>query len=145
MLSDTDYKKVIELDTIPKGNSCAQFAFLELGQKEEAIDFMNRVIAEDEEDVAGNYYNATCLYSRMGETDKALEAFKISLEKGYSRFSHMDNDDDLDGIRSLPLFKEMVQEYREKYKLKGEDMTEQEGIYEDEIVDIPFEKMGTML
>lgn len=37
MLSDTDYKKVIELDTIPKGNSCAQFAFLELGQKRKLL------------------------------------------------------------------------------------------------------------
>lgn len=144
-LSEADYRKVIELDTMPQGSSCAQFAFLELGQKEEAVNFMNRVIAEDEEDVAGNYYNATCLYSRMGETDKALEAFKIALENGYSRFSHMDNDDDLDGIRNLPLFKELMLEYREKYKLRGEDMTEQEEVYEDEIVEIPFEKMGTML
>ena len=66
-----DYEKVVELDTIPGSNSCAQYAFWGLGQKEQAVDFMNRIIQSDSSN-AGNYYDAACLYSRMGEFDQAM-------------------------------------------------------------------------
>lgn len=141
-MSIADYKKVIEIDTIPQSSACAQYAYLEIGQKEEAIDFMNKIIAEDTND-AGNYYDAACLYSRMGENDNALEALKTSLEKGFSRFNHIDNDDDLNGIRNLLMFKELVQQYREKYQSKANEETEY--TFEEKIVEIPFIKEGTMM
>ncbi len=62
--SEADYKKVVELDTIPNNSSCAQYAYWCLGQKEKAIEFMDKVIANDP-DNAGNYYDAACLHSRM--------------------------------------------------------------------------------
>lgn len=67
-----DFQKVIELDTIPNNGSCAQYAYWGLGEKEKAIDFMDKVIAIDP-DNAGNYYDAACLHSRMGELEKAID------------------------------------------------------------------------
>lgn len=112
-LSKRDYKKVIQLDIVPSSNSCAQYAMLALGYKEEAVNYMNRVIKSDI-DNAGNYYDATCLYSRMGECQKAIEMFEICLEKGYRRFCHIDNDDDLENIRSMPEFIELYNRYKTK-------------------------------
>lgn len=74
--AEADYRKVIELDTIPNNNSCAQYAYWGLGQKEKAIEFMNKVIDNDS-DNAGNYYDAACLHSRMGESEKAIEFCRL--------------------------------------------------------------------
>lgn len=49
---------------------CA-ICLLGLGRKGKAIDFMDKVIAIDP-DNAGNYYDAACLHSRMGELEKLL-------------------------------------------------------------------------
>lgn len=49
---------------------------------------MDKMIESDIEN-AGNYYDKACLYTRMGKKEEALEAFKISLEKGFRRFNHI--------------------------------------------------------
>jgi len=79
---------VIVLDTIPNIGSCAQYAYWDLGEKEKAIDFMDKVIAYNRDD-AGNYYDASCLHSRMGELEKAVEFFRTAFEKGYRRLAHI--------------------------------------------------------
>ena len=136
-----DYQKVIELDTIPNNGSCAQYAYWGLGQKEKAIEFMNKVIANDSED-AGNYYDAACLHSRMGETDAAIDFLKTALEKGYRRFAHLEMDDDLDAIRDLPKFKELIERYKKIFESEIEENIVDEATYEDRIVEVPFTKEG---
>lgn len=138
-----DYQKVIALDTIPENNSCAHYALFELGEKEEAIDFMNKIIAQDTKN-AGSYYDAACLYARMDEKQHALESLETAFEKGYHRFYHIDIDDDIDNLRNTPEFIALMQKYRDKYTLKVEGQ-EDEARYEDRIVDIPFTKEGKML
>lgn len=140
-LALADYRKVVELDTVPGNYSCAPFAFLELGQKDEAIDFMNRIIEQDKEN-AGNYYDKACLYSRIGEKEEALKALKVSLEKGFRRFNHIANDDDLDVIRNLPEFKALIEEYRKIYE--KEVVGEEYVAYEEKTTEIPFIKDGDM-
>lgn len=141
-LSDKDYKKVIELDTVPENNSCAQYAFLALGENEKAIDYMNRIIEADSLN-AGNYYDAACLHSRIGETAKAIEYLKISFEKGYNRFSHLENDDDMDALRDLKEYKEMVDYFKQKFQSEIEGKTENnDETYTERVVEIPFIKEG---
>lgn len=135
----SDYRKVIQLDTIPYNGSCAQYAYLQLGDKEDAITFMNEVIAQDSTD-AGNYYDAACLYSRMGNTTKAIDFMRIALEKGYSRFAHMELDDDLDTVRKIPEFQTLIHQYKQRYEAKMEDSAADDVIYEDCTVEIPFSK-----
>ena len=133
-----DYKKVVELDTIPESNSCAQYAYLELGQNEKAVEFMNNVIEKDPNN-AGNYYDAACLHSRMGETEKALEFMKAAFEKGYRRFAHIEMDDDLNEIRELPYFKELILKYKKIFESEVEEAVVKEE-YEEQSVEIPFSR-----
>lgn len=133
-----DYGKVIELDTIPNSNSCAQYAYWGLAQKDKAIEFMNKVI-ENAPDNAGNYYDAACLYSRMGETEKALEFMNTAFEKGYRRFAHIEMDDDLNEIRQLPEFQKLILEYKDVFESEIED-TMVKKVYERISVEIPFSK-----
>ena len=140
-LAKQDYMKVIELDTVPSNVSCAQYAFLELGEKEKSIDYMDRVIANDSIN-PGNYYDAACLYSRMGNKNKALDMLKIALEKGFRRFNHIENDDDLDGIRQTEGFRNLIKTYQESFK--PETQPSEETSYTEKIVEIPFSKEGDM-
>lgn len=138
-----DYEKVVELDTIPGSNSCAQYAFWGLGQKEQAVDFMNRIIQSDSAN-AGNYYDAACLYSRMGEFDQAMHYIEIALEKGYRRFAHIQQDDDLNPIKEMPRFKELIQEYTQmlETELNAENRESQQ--YIEKVVEVPFSKEGSL-
>ena len=104
-----------------------------------AIEFMDKVIANDP-DNAGNYYDAACLHSRMGELDKSAYFLQIALEKGYRRFAHLEMDDDLDAIRELPKYKELLQQYKNIFESEIDDKMQDTSVYEEQTVEIPFTK-----
>lgn len=137
--ANADYKKVIELDSIPGNNSCAQYAFFELGQREKAVEFMDSIISHDS-DNPGNYYEAACLYSRMGIKEKALGYLMTALEKGYNRFAHILADDDLSLIRDTDTFRNLIKEYQTKRA--SENNSTESNEYVEEIVTVPFTKEG---
>lgn len=137
--ANADYQKVIELDSIPGNNSCAQYAFFELGQREKAVEFMDSIISNDSNH-PGNYYEAACLYSRMGSKDKALGYLMTALEKGYNKFAHIQVDDDLSLIRDTDTFRNLINEYQTK-RASENDSTESND-YVEEMVTIPFTKEG---
>ncbi|HJB43329.1 MAG TPA: tetratricopeptide repeat protein, partial [Candidatus Coprenecus merdipullorum] len=112
---------------VPGSNSCAQYAWLGLGQKDKAVDFMNKVIENDPDD-AGNYYDAACLYSRMGESDKALEFLRTAFEKGYRRFAHIEMDDDLGEIKHWPEYKDLILKYRKVLESEIEETKTLDGL-----------------
>ena len=122
-----DYRKVVELDTVPGSNSCAQYAWLELGQKDKAVEFMDKII-ENAPDDAGIYYDAACLYSRMGDTEKSLEFLKTAFEKGYRRFAHIEMDDELGEIKQCPEYKELILKYRKVLESEIEEMKTRDGL-----------------
>ena len=53
-------------------------------------------------------------------------------------------DDDMDDIRNMPQFIELIETYSAKYKSKM-DSAEDEQLYEERVVEIPFTKEGDML
>ena len=110
-----DFEMVVKLDTSVTDGSCRHYALHFLGKDDEAKEWMDKLIAEDPDD-SGNYYDMACLYSRMGKLDEAVDALRTAFEKGYRRFPHIENDDDLDPIRSLPSFIELMEEYRLKHE-----------------------------
>ena len=136
-LAMADYQKVVELDTVPNSYSCAPYAFFQLGREEEAVAFMDKIIEKDNEN-AENYYNKTCLYTLMGRKEEAIEALRISFEKGFRRFSHIDKDNDLDGLRDLPEFQHLIDEYKRIYE--QEIQGEEGAVYEEKVAEIPFTK-----
>lgn len=134
------YRKVVELDTVPNNSSCAMYALLALGEKDKAIDFMNRVIENDSTD-CGNYYDAACFYSRIGDLDKSLASLRTSFEKGFRRFHHVKSDDDLESLRQTEGFKALIEEFESK--TKNEHLPEVSEIQEvSERIEIPFTPEG---
>lgn len=141
-LAKEDFLKAIELDVEPSDHSVAQFAFFHLGEKEKAIDFMNKIIEKSND----SYYDAACLYSLMDEKETALSYLGMAFSHGYRRFAHIAIDRDLDNIRNLPEFKSMVNEYKEKHQRElkeyEDDSVESKQSGKTEVTEVPFTKEG---
>ena len=112
-LARSDFEEILVKDTIAQPGSCRQYALLFLGRNEEAIEWMEKVIAEDP-DNDGSYYDKSCLFSRMGRTEEAIAALREAMEKGYRSFAHIENDNDMDPIRNHPDFIDLINEYRNR-------------------------------
>ena len=111
-LAEADFLKVIEIENTPEKYSCIHYAYQGLGQYDKAIEMMDSIIAR-EEDRAGSYYDAACLYSRMDNKQKALEYLEKSLELDYRRFAHIERDQDMDPIRDMEEFKALILKYKQ--------------------------------
>lgn len=103
---------MIEIENTPEKYSCIHYAYQGLGQYDKAIEMMDSIIAR-EEDRAGSYYDAACLYSQMDNKQKALEYLEKSLELGYRRFAHIERDQDMDPIRDMEEFKALILKYKQ--------------------------------
>ena len=137
-LAKADYQMATRLDTVPTTSSCAQYAYLALGERDKAVAF-NDSILEKFPDDAGSFYDAACLYARMGEKEKAVGYLKQALEKGFRKLMHIELDDDMDILRDMPAFQSLLQEYKAKV-LDGNEVAEVAASGKEETVEIPFTK-----
>lgn len=112
-LADADFNTIIQTDTLAESGSCRQYALMFLGRNEEAIEWMEKIIATDE-DRAGGYYDMACLKARMGILDESVAALKKAVELGYMQVTHIEHDDDLDPIREMPEYIELITELKEQ-------------------------------
>ncbi len=53
-------------------------------------------------------YNCACLYSRLGELQRALDTLRQAISGGYNSFGWMDHDPDLAPLREHPEFKALA-------------------------------------
>lgn len=105
-----DYRKVVEIDTVFTDDDCAKYAYYELGDKAKAMAIQDSTLANSQS--KNEYYDAACLYSRMGEYDKAMEYLQTALEKGFCEFTHIKDDHDLDPLRGRDDFKTLIGKYK---------------------------------
>lgn len=138
--AESDFKQVVRLDSIPEDAECSFYAYYYLGQKDKAIEVLNTALDKDKK---GNCYDAACLYSVMGEKEKALSYLRQSLEDGYRRFAHIKRDRDLNNIRNTEEFKVLMKEYEEKHLQEiVADAEGDDSAYELKVEEIPFTKEG---
>ena len=94
-----------------------------------------------------NNYGAACLFARIGDKASALNFLRNSLDKGYTRFAHIRNDDDLDEIRDMQEFKDLINKFEQKHI---EEQQKKKKIIDDEhsknkqnfVCEIPFTVEG---
>ena len=136
--AESDFKQVVRLDSIPEEAECSFYAYYYLGQKDKAIEVLNTMLDKDKK---GNCYDAACLYSVMGEKEKALSYLRQSLEDGYRRFAHIKRDRDLINIRNTEKFKVLLKEFEEKHQQEiAADADGDDSSYELKVEEIPFTK-----
>ena len=138
--AESDFKQVVRLDSIPEEADCSFYAYYYLGQTDKAIEVLNTMLDKDKK---GNCYDAACLYSVMGEKEKALSYLRQSLEDGYRRFAHIKRDRDLINIRNTEEFKVLLKEFEEKHQQEiAADADGDDSAYELKVEEIPFTKEG---
>lgn len=139
--AEADFKQVVRLDSIPKDADCSFYAYCYLGQKDKAIEVLNTILDKDKK---GNSYDAACLYSIMGEKEKALSYLRQSLEDGYRRFAHIKCDRDLNNIRNTEEFKVLLKEFEEKHlqEIAADADGDDDSAYELKVDEVPFAKEG---
>jgi hypothetical protein len=59
-------------------------------------------------------YSAVCFYSLINDTSKAVDCLSRALQMGYRKFIQIDNDPELDKLRKMPSFNQIIKEYRNK-------------------------------
>ena len=73
---------------------------------------------------AEQHYNAACIYAQIGYPEEALQELRLAFESGFRHFSHIAWDTDLDSLRTMSEFMELVSEFqqlteREKQELRS--------------------------
>jgi tetratricopeptide (TPR) repeat protein len=87
-------------------------ALHELGDVEKALKWNEKAMELAPRDPA-TLYNAACLFSLMGEIDKAFECLDRAVEHGFANRAWTENDTDLDAIRSDPRYEALLKEMPE--------------------------------
>ena len=82
---------------------------VDIEKPEEAMEWMEKSLALEPNELTV-LYNATCVFSKMGHIDRALEIFEKRAEVGGTiNRAWIDNDADLDPIRNHPRFQKALQ------------------------------------
>ena len=138
-LAMKDYEEVVQRDTIPEDGSVAMYAMMRLGRNDEAVEWMNKMLESSEDESIR--YEAACLYSLMGDTEKSLCYLEESLKKGNKSYNHIMIDSDLDNIHSLEAFAELMEKYFPQ-EVKAETSQGSVVEYTERVVEVPFTRTG---
>lgn len=139
-IKDYELLLKVEADSILSAESWTPFAYTGLGNAEKAIETLQFILSNDTTDIKGTLYNAACVYARLGQTSEAIGSLKKAFENGYNSFSFLESDYDLDCLRDIPEYKELLKGYITKSKQEGQNVEEKLSEYKTEIVEIPFTK-----
>lgn len=103
------FRRAVELDPanwdarVNLGIVLSQF-----GRKSEAIDQYKTVVRSEPDFNPALYYNIACYYSIEQRPYLALDWLKKAIEHGYSNWDLIRTDPDLDNVRQLPEFLELL-------------------------------------
>lgn len=139
-----DYEALLmaEKDSVLNSGSWSAFAYSGLGNKEKAIETMQFILANDTTDRMDNLYNMACIYARVGEKENAIKYLKKAIEKGYKNFYHIEADYDMDPLKDLPEFKELMNLLKSEKPVADSGKKDESTAYNTETAEVPFTKEG---
>ncbi|MET4686162.1 Tfp pilus assembly protein PilF [Sinorhizobium fredii] len=84
-------------------------ALAHMGEGERAKEWVTRALAIDPDDVVAQY-NAACVYSLLGESERALDLLETVVPQSSSyHLQWFEQDSDLNAIRDHPRFRALLQ------------------------------------
>lgn len=139
-----DCKNVIRIETQHSEEFCDKqmltYAYIRSGDRVNALKIIKNVY--DENPDAEDEYDLACMYSLMDFKEEALSHFERALSKGYCDFVHVENDTDLDNVREVKRFTQLINEYKAKRLSENQssnnDVVLEE--YDEKVVEVPFTK-----
>jgi len=88
-------------------------ALVVLGDRERCLDWAARALALDPEENT-TLYNIACLYTHLGESGRALDLLEKTVRSGFGHKEWVENDPDLEPLRSDPRFQELIRQLAAK-------------------------------
>ncbi len=79
----------------------------QLGDRARSLDWVRRALALEPED-SGVLYNVACVYALQGQTEEALHCLEKAIESGLGQKDWLENDSDLDSVRSHSRFQALL-------------------------------------
>lgn len=119
---DKNYQLAIEelqkvLDEYPfdfRGNYWIAFAYLLLKNYPKSIhhfEIARRINPKDQLTL----YNLACAYALSGDKGvEAVEALEASVEAGFEDYAHMEKDPDLESLRDLPGYQQLIEQLKSR-------------------------------
>lgn len=114
--ANTIYERIVDIDNEQNDvKSLKGFALLALKRNNQAKIWIENILSTStDNDGIINYY-AACLYSQLGDFDKALECMKVSLQKGYANYHdwtlNYDANINIAPLRENKRFQELIMQY----------------------------------
>lgn len=102
--------KTIEQGCREMGDNISAEMYIVMGDTAAAYEKTKQMVKNDNS--WSQHYNAACAYARIRHADEALAELERAFELGCRSFYHIAWDWDLDPIRELPEFKELVARYK---------------------------------
>ena len=78
-----------------------------VGRTEDGLAWAERALELDPED-PGVRYNAACLFSVAGRTNRALDCLEEAVQAGFGNPDWLERDPDLDNLRGAPRFEALL-------------------------------------
>jgi len=78
-----------------------------LGEAAKGEAWVARALELDPGNV-GTYYNVSCLYSQIGQHDRAIDLLRKAVDLGFAHKDWIENDPDLEPLRGDPRFREIL-------------------------------------
>ena len=78
-----------------------------LGEREKSLEWVSRALAIDPDDTSV-LYNVGCAFARLGELDRAVDCIAKAVENGFGHREWIEQDGDLDALRGLPRFQQLL-------------------------------------
>jgi adenylate cyclase len=90
--------------------AAAAAALVTLGEKDRAREWLSRALAIDPHDV-NNQYNAACIYTKLGDIERALDVLERVLPHAGYELKHgwIKHDSDLDPLRDHPRYQKILE------------------------------------
>jgi adenylate cyclase len=82
-------------------------SLMHLGERGRALDLAARAQALDPEDTSV-LYNVACVYAIGEEKDEAIRSLERAVQNGFGQREWLENDSDLDPLRSEPRFQALM-------------------------------------
>lgn len=98
-LANADFETLCQKDTTLYSGSSRHFGLLFQMKYDEAFEWIDKMIEKNPYDPV-HIYDKACMYSLIGSLDDALKYLEESLAKGYRKLVHIENDSDMDFLRS---------------------------------------------
>ena len=105
------YRKALaaKSDFIPVLNNMG-FIYMQRSDYRTAVSFFKKIV-EIQPSHASAYYNIACIYALENQKGEALSYFEEALKNGFTNWSHIMSDGDLQNIRGTGGFKRLKEKY----------------------------------